>query len=461
MKPAKNLSKRRPPERAAGGKPFHREHIPDRRHRRFRRRTRGARAVLQARAARKLHGFRRRPAPGPDAQGHAGGAARRASPLPVVQVTDGCGCEPGHVYVIPPNKDMSIVHGVCTCSRPVAPRGLRLPIDFFLRSLGRRPPGAQHRRASLGHGLGRHARPAAIREKAGAGFVQAPASAKFDGMPRSAIDAGTGRRGRAGARSCRRKISEYLQHARRFAAPERSAAGRQGAERAREDRRPPARLRPGTTSPSTRAAPSTAGSSGAWDCTRSTTSRTTSGTCARTPGGRAAVQGAPHRGDELLPRSGRVGAARERSAARSSWRRAPKDAVAARLGTRLLDRRGGLLARHRLQGGARALQARQEGPASDLRHGPRPRRHREGAAGALPRQHHRGRLAGAAAAFLRPRRTRLPRNQGDPRPGGLRAAERGAWIRRSPSSTCSRAATCSSTSRRSCSGSSCRCFTTR
>jgi hypothetical protein len=37
--------------------------------------------------------------------------------------------------VIPPNKDLSILHGVLHLLEPAAPRGLRLPIDFFFRSL--------------------------------------------------------------------------------------------------------------------------------------------------------------------------------------------------------------------------------------------------------------------------------------------------------------------------------------
>ena len=59
----------------------------------------------------------------------------RMSPIPVVQVIDGTAVKPDHVYVIPPNADMSIVHGVLHLLEPVAPRGLRLPIDFFFRSL--------------------------------------------------------------------------------------------------------------------------------------------------------------------------------------------------------------------------------------------------------------------------------------------------------------------------------------
>ena len=39
------------------------------------------------------------------------------------------------LILLPPNKDMSILHGVLHLLDPVAPHGLRLPIDFFFRSL--------------------------------------------------------------------------------------------------------------------------------------------------------------------------------------------------------------------------------------------------------------------------------------------------------------------------------------
>jgi len=115
---------------------------------------------------------------------------QRCTPLSVQQVTDGMTVEPDHVYVIPPNRDLSILHGVLHLLEPVAPRGLRLPIDFFLRSLA----ADQHER-SVGvilSGMGSDGTLGlrAIKESAGAVFVQSPDSAKFDGMPRSAIDAG-------------------------------------------------------------------------------------------------------------------------------------------------------------------------------------------------------------------------------------------------------------------------------
>jgi hypothetical protein len=60
---------------------------------------------------------------------------QRTTGMKVIQVKDRTLVEPDCVYVIPPNKDMSILHGVLHLLEPVSPRGLRLPIDFFLRSL--------------------------------------------------------------------------------------------------------------------------------------------------------------------------------------------------------------------------------------------------------------------------------------------------------------------------------------
>jgi chemotaxis response regulator CheB len=55
--------------------------------------------------------------------------------MEVFQVRDRMRVKPDCVYGITPNKDMSILHGVLHLFEPTEPRGLRLPIDFFLRSL--------------------------------------------------------------------------------------------------------------------------------------------------------------------------------------------------------------------------------------------------------------------------------------------------------------------------------------
>ncbi len=60
---------------------------------------------------------------------------QRATGMDVAQVEDAMKVKPDCVYIIPPNKDMSILHGTLHLLEPTAPRGLRLPIDFFFRSL--------------------------------------------------------------------------------------------------------------------------------------------------------------------------------------------------------------------------------------------------------------------------------------------------------------------------------------
>jgi two-component system CheB/CheR fusion protein len=115
---------------------------------------------------------------------------QRVTPMKVSQIKDRTRVQPDCVYVIPPNKDLSILHGVLHLLDPVAPRGLRLPIDFFLRSLA--ADSEDHSIGVILSGMGADGTLGlkAIKEKAGVVFVQDPASAKFDGMPRSAVEAG-------------------------------------------------------------------------------------------------------------------------------------------------------------------------------------------------------------------------------------------------------------------------------
>ena len=137
---------------------------------------------------------------------------QRTTSMPVVQVRDRLKVAPDRVYVIPPNKDMSILHGVLHLLEPAAPRGLRLPIDFFFRSLA---DDCQARSIGVilsGMGSDGTLGLRAIKEKAGVVFVQAPASAKFDGMPRSAIDAGLADVV-APAEQLPGRIIDYLKHA--------------------------------------------------------------------------------------------------------------------------------------------------------------------------------------------------------------------------------------------------------
>lgn len=136
---------------------------------------------------------------------------QRFTSMPVVQIRDRMAVEPNHVYVIPPNKDLSILHGVLHLLAPAVPRGLRLPIDFFFRSLA---DDLQERSIGIilsGMGSDGTLGFRAIKEKGGAAFVQAPASSKFESMPQTAIEAGLADV-IAPAEELPGKILDYLKH---------------------------------------------------------------------------------------------------------------------------------------------------------------------------------------------------------------------------------------------------------
>jgi len=115
---------------------------------------------------------------------------QRHTLMPVIEAQEQTQVESNHVYVIPPGHDLSIQNGELHLQVPPEPRGLRLPIDFFFKSLA-----DDRQQNSIGvilSGMGSDGTLGlrAIRQAAGACFVQSPAQAQFDSMPRSAIEAG-------------------------------------------------------------------------------------------------------------------------------------------------------------------------------------------------------------------------------------------------------------------------------
>lgn len=115
---------------------------------------------------------------------------QRHSRMPVVQIEDGMQVEPNHVYIIPPNKDISILHGILQLLEPSSPRGLRLPIDLFLKHLAQDQ--GEKAVAVILSGMGTDGTQGLkeVKEKLGMAMVQDPESAKFDGMPKSALSTG-------------------------------------------------------------------------------------------------------------------------------------------------------------------------------------------------------------------------------------------------------------------------------
>ena len=115
---------------------------------------------------------------------------QRGTSMAVRQIVDQMQVEPNHVYVIPPNRDLSILQGKLLLLEAIIHHGVRLPIDFFFRALA-----LECRHLGVGvvlSGMGSDGTLGvkAIKESSGAIFAQDPEEAKFDSMPRCAIATG-------------------------------------------------------------------------------------------------------------------------------------------------------------------------------------------------------------------------------------------------------------------------------
>jgi two-component system CheB/CheR fusion protein len=115
---------------------------------------------------------------------------RRYTRMQVYEVEDGMAVNPNCAYIIPPGRDMAFFNGTLQLLEPAAPRGQRLPIDFFFRSLAQ----DQRERAIgivlSGTGSDGTLGVRAIKGEGGMVMAQNPASTEYDGMPRSAIATG-------------------------------------------------------------------------------------------------------------------------------------------------------------------------------------------------------------------------------------------------------------------------------
>ena len=110
--------------------------------------------------------------------------------MEVFEVEDGMTVRANCAYIIPPNRDMSFVDGTLRLVEPNVPRGMRLPIDFFFRSLAK----AQGERAICivlsGTGSDGTQGVRDVKAEGGMAMAQSPESAEYDGMPTSAINTG-------------------------------------------------------------------------------------------------------------------------------------------------------------------------------------------------------------------------------------------------------------------------------
>jgi len=115
---------------------------------------------------------------------------KRYAHIEVAWAEDGMEVRSGHAYIMPPNKDMALVGGRLVLVKPEAPRGQRLPIDYFFRSLA----ADQHERAVCivlsGAGSDGTLGLRAVKGEGGMAIAQTPETAAYDSMPCSAIATG-------------------------------------------------------------------------------------------------------------------------------------------------------------------------------------------------------------------------------------------------------------------------------
>lgn len=113
-----------------------------------------------------------------------------ATNMKVIQVTENISVKPNCVYVIPPNKNMSIRNKVLHLFTYAEPHTLRSPIDYFFKSLGEDEQCWSVGVVLSGMGTDGTSGLREIKENGGAVFIQEPSTAKFGDMPNSVIEAG-------------------------------------------------------------------------------------------------------------------------------------------------------------------------------------------------------------------------------------------------------------------------------
>lgn len=115
---------------------------------------------------------------------------QKRTTMQVLQIMDGMRVEPNTVYVVPPNRSLSILNGTLQLMELSRPRGANLPIDVFLRALARDQGTNAVCIILSGTGSDGTLGVKAIKAESGMVMVQDEESAKYDGMPRSAIATG-------------------------------------------------------------------------------------------------------------------------------------------------------------------------------------------------------------------------------------------------------------------------------
>jgi len=110
--------------------------------------------------------------------------------MPVLRIEDGMKIERNTVYLIPPRKNVTVFHDKLLLTEQDPSKGISLPIDIFLRSLGEDVKDRAIGIILSGTGSDGTRGIRVIKEFGGMVMVQDEDSSKFDGMPKNAFATG-------------------------------------------------------------------------------------------------------------------------------------------------------------------------------------------------------------------------------------------------------------------------------
>ena len=115
---------------------------------------------------------------------------RKHTPMTVLEIEDGLKIKPGCVYLNPPDKNVAIINRQLYLTEPQQTRGINLPIDSFFRSLSEDLAEKAICIILSGTATDGTLGIKAVKGEGGMAMVQDPNSAKYSGMPNSAIATG-------------------------------------------------------------------------------------------------------------------------------------------------------------------------------------------------------------------------------------------------------------------------------
>ncbi|MFH2130880.1 MAG: CheR family methyltransferase [bacterium] len=119
-----------------------------------------------------------------------GSLLMKSTQMKVVGIENGVQIEPNHIYLNPPDRNVVVENGRLLLMMPSKTGGINLPIDCFFRSMA-----ADLKEKAICLILSGTATDGtlglkAVKGEGGIAMVQEPTTAKYDGMPRSAIATG-------------------------------------------------------------------------------------------------------------------------------------------------------------------------------------------------------------------------------------------------------------------------------